>query len=226
MAKITTSALIDSISGKVGNVIFRGSDLGRQVYTAKPPKRNPTQAQLLVRNAVQIVRVAWSNLSEEDRNSWLQLALLVRTNRGFNGQYPRRAYGLFHDMNFWPAYCGLNMVYTAPSWPLAKSKCSATCTVTTLDSIWSGTALQTGATDGLAVFMAAPVTTINRRSTYLPFRIFNWKVNQVGFNSPLGGYDAIFPPPVIGQQVRVKTVCWSTLGFPYQSQDDIITVYV
>jgi hypothetical protein len=223
MAKITTSALIDGINGKIGNVIFRGSDLGTHVYQNTSKPKAPTQAQLLVQNAVRLVRVAWSELSSEDRDSWLQLSLAVRTNRGFNGQYPRRAYGLFHDMNFWPAYAGLNLVSTAPTWPLQRSGCFAAINdvYPTFRATW--TALQTGAADGLAVFMASPCTTINHRSSQLPLRIFNMQSNNVGFLNTLTGYEDIFPPLVPGQQIRIKTVSWSTIGFPYSYQDLILT---
>jgi len=214
MAKISTGALITDITGSLGPVVFRGSDLGKQVYIKTYRKKEATDQQIIVRRAVARVRWNWSLLLESDRQSWFQLAAYVRTNKGFNGQYPRRAYSLFHEMNFWPAMAGVDPVLTAPSWPLQKSQIGGVTHLTTAGMFIWYAAGWPGAAHATAAFFMRPCLNVAQKSKFVPWKLIITKVDSVGVFEYVPEYENFFKLPYLQQLYQYKIVGWDSLSFP------------
>lgn len=214
MAKVTPGALIADIRGKLGPVVFRGSDMGLQVYTPKSPKNYESPEALYNKRVISKLRFFWSGLAPEQRRSWDQLALAVRTNSGFNGQYPRRAYSLFHSINYWLAYADQTPVFDAPTWPLQQS-------ITSGDAFLFTTGLECSWTLNSPTFPAWVMAIefrmsmgLTSQAKFTPWRVLSVKVNTTGSLVSIPEFDEFFVPPVLGQYWQARFVNCQTGYFP------------
>lgn len=214
MAKVTPGALIADIRGKLGPVVFRGSDLGLHVYTPKKPQVYESEEALFNKRVITKLRFFWSNLQPAQRKSWDQLALAVRTNSGFNGQYPRRAYSLFHSINYWLAYADRTIVYDAPTWPLQQSGLTGDgglyttgfkCTWNLTTPSFSSWVL------GIELRMSVGLTS---QAKFTPWRLLTTKVNSTGSLVTISEYDDYFVPPVLGQYWQARFISCQFGYFP------------
>ena len=70
MALIKTTAIVDSISGKLNGTVF-AKNKGGAYMRSKSTVSNPrTQAQQAVRSAFGSISQAWRDLSDEERDAW------------------------------------------------------------------------------------------------------------------------------------------------------------
>lgn len=206
MAKVTPGALIADIRGKLGPVVFRGSEIGLQVYQNPRKKNYESESISTNRRIVSVLRFLWQNLSSEDRESWNQLSLAVRTNRGFNGQYPRRAYSLFHSINYWLVRLDAPTVSTAPTWPLQSSIVSANAGLFTtgLDLYWNSNG---GGFDyWITAFEFRQCLCINQLSKFTPWRLLDVKMNSTGTDVPSVEYPKYFINPELGQEWQIRFI--------------------
>jgi hypothetical protein len=92
MATATPSILINSISGKIGNVVFY-TRLGTQCVRAHVVPRNPdTQAQRAVRRSFGDAVRSWQSLTPEDKHNYNRKARYLNMS-GYNlyiSNYMRR----------------------------------------------------------------------------------------------------------------------------------------
>lgn len=85
MALIKLTAIIDQISGKLNGTIFARNKGGNYVKRLSIPANPQTQHQQNVRNRFSYISKEWRNLTEEQRQSWREIAK-VRTVRNRLGE--------------------------------------------------------------------------------------------------------------------------------------------
>jgi hypothetical protein len=84
MARITTSALISDIRGKVGGVVFQGGQSGLVARQKTTPINKRTSAQTRAKTDLYNIQQDWMTLTDQQRDNWNLFAATYPKQQKFN----------------------------------------------------------------------------------------------------------------------------------------------
>ena len=173
MARVVMSAIIETISGKLGSAVFTKGRSGLNVRTRVKPHNPQTSYQTLVRNYFAVYTKMWRTLTPTEIASWNSAGANTAVKNKFGQSYAKTGKGLFIAANTENALVGDGVTITTP--PASAIPTLIPITGVSFDSVTPAATVKTDAAvpaDSLLQVWATPqlsagISNFGKRATLI-----------------------------------------------------------